>query len=501
LPASKRDFVAGELLTLKQNGGWCWFQGPRAMVDGDRVLVGTVAGDSYAGSQRGDIEVTTFDIDTRTSETFKLHEMLQSDDHASPSLAILPDGRYLAMYTTHGSDSLMRWRTSTQPHDTSAWAPERTIYVGARVTYSNTFPLSREPDRVYSFYRGARNKPHVMIGPASAADFQPAGQLLEWELSPEFGADPSKITGRSEIAKPYVVYHSGGVDTIQFITTEDHPRGYDNGIHHGFIRGGKVHDSFGRVVDENLLDQQGAKLVDLTPVFEGDPEHVAWTTDIKTDERGYPYVAFSVQRDGAPTRRIQQNKDGLDHRYYYGRFDGERWHVNEMAHAGTKLYVHEQNYTGLVALDPNDPDTVYVSTNSDPVSGDPLVSRADGQRHWEIFRGQTRDFGATWSWTPITSNSSTDNLRPVIPLWKEHTFILWLRGPYHSMSSFHQDVVGLLDPGASQETPRGRCPSSEPYPSRDVRRHAREDDQADRAQTLTWIADCTESASRARHPR
>jgi hypothetical protein len=446
--AAQSDFVAGELLTIKQNGGWCWFQGPRAIVDGDRVLVGTVAGDSYAGSRRGDIEVTAFDVKAQKSGTFKLHKKLQGDDHASPSIMVLPDGRYLAMYTRHGSDRLMRWRTSTRPHDMSEWEPERTINVGARVTYSNSFALSHEPDRVYSFYRAGGNKPHVMIGSASATHFQPAGQLLKWELTPDLGADPAKITGRSKVAKPYVVYHSGGVDTIHFITTEDHPRGYDNGIHHGFIRSAQVHDSFGRVVDDNLLDQDGAKLVDLTRVFEGDAEHVAWSTDLKVDERGHPYIVFSVQRDGAPTRRIKQNKDGLDHRYYYGRFDGERWHVHEMAHAGTKLYVHEQNYTGLVALDPNDPNTVYISTNSHPVSGEPLVSHADGQRHWEIFRGQTSDFGASWKWTSITSNSSIDNLRPVIPLWKEHTFLIWLRGRYHSMGRFHQDVVGLVDPAS-----------------------------------------------------
>ena len=44
------------------------------------------------------------------------------------------------------------------------------------------------------------------------------------------------------------------------------------------------------------------------------------------------------------------------------------------------------------------------------------------------------------------------------------------------------------------------CPSSEPYPSRDVWRHAREDDQPDGAQTLTCIADGSKCASRARQP-
>ena len=56
----------------------------------------------------------------------------------------------------------------------------------------------------------------------------------------------------------------------------------------------QIHDSFGRVVDDNVFDQNGAMLADLTRVFEGDAEHVAWTTDINVDERGYPRIAFSV---------------------------------------------------------------------------------------------------------------------------------------------------------------------------------------------------------------
>src|SRR5262245_25749678 len=93
------DTVNGDLLVLKRNGGWCWFMDPRAVVDDGRIVVGTTAGTTGDGSLAGDIDVTSFDLITRTSQTFTLHEELQSDDHDSPSLLVLPDGRYLAMYT------------------------------------------------------------------------------------------------------------------------------------------------------------------------------------------------------------------------------------------------------------------------------------------------------------------------------------------------------------------------------------------------------------------
>src|SRR6185436_9332398 len=104
---------------------------------------------------------------------------------------------------------------------------------------------------------------------------------------------------------------------------------------------------------------------DLTKVFAGDPDNVAWMTDIKLDRKKQPYVAFSVQKDGAGKPKGQ---GGMDHRFYYARFDGKQWNVQEIAHAGTRLYRNEDDYTGLVALHPSDPDVLYISTDADPVS-------------------------------------------------------------------------------------------------------------------------------------
>ena len=61
------------------------------------------------------------------------------------------------------------------------------------------------------------------------------------------------------------------------------------------------------------------------------------------------------------------------------------------------------------------------------------MSEADGQRHHEIFRGETRDGGATWKWISITSNSTVDNLRPLVPIWDNpQTALIWMRGAYRN---------------------------------------------------------------------
>ncbi len=104
----------------------------------------------------------------------------------------------------------------------------------------------------------------------------------------------------------------------------------------------------------------------------------------------------------------------------------------------------------MISLNPSDPNTVYISTNADPVTGAALTSSADGQRHWEVFRGFTNDNGATWTWTPITANSTTNNIRPNLPVWDtQHTALYWLKGTYTSYTNYNESAVGYVFDGAN----------------------------------------------------
>jgi hypothetical protein len=114
-----------------------------------------------------------------------------------------------------------------------------------------------------------------------------------------------------------------------------------------------------------------------------------------------------------------------------------------MAPAGSRLYPREDDYTGLAAIDPTDVNVVYISTNAYPTTGDPLWSRSDGKRHWEIYRGETLDGGRSWRWTPVTSDSTVDNLRPVVAAGGGRKVLLWLRGTYRTYTDYDLDVMAL----------------------------------------------------------
>jgi hypothetical protein len=134
-----------------------------------------------------------------------------------------------------------------------------------------------------------------------------------------------------------------------------------------------------------------------------------------------------------------QGEASPDHRMLYSRFDGEEWSHTYLGKAGLKLYDSEQDYVGLAALDPDDPHVIYMST---PI--DPRDDTTDLGNH-EIWKGVTCDDGASFTWTPITMNSSVDNLRPVVPKWDtQNTALLWFRGTYQTAQIYDEEVVGIV---------------------------------------------------------
>jgi hypothetical protein len=422
-----------EIITFNNDGGWCWFEDERAIVVGGTLVIGSVAAGIHDAARKGDIEALSYDLATGRKTLATLHRSSLPadkarwlDDHNSPAFLALPDGRLLTMYSRHGNEEKIYYRISARPHDATTWQEEQ-VFVpskSSRVTYSNLHWLSRENSgrgRIYDFYRGLDNS------------FKPSYAYSDdlgrsWVSGNVFIDVPGKFRHR-----PYVKYASNGTDTVHIAYTDGHPRDFDNSIYHIYYRGGKLHRSDGSVI--RTLAEGLKAPEEGTRVFQGDPNNVAWISDLHLDNRGRPYLAYSVQKNSAG---LPSGQAGEDHRYRYARWNGRRWVDHEIAYAGSKLYAGEDDYTGNIALDPQDPNTVYISTNADPVSGQRIP-------HWEIYQGTTRDRGAKWKWTPVTRDSSVDNIRPILPIWdRRNRAVLWLRGKMHSYTNYAFEVVGIL---------------------------------------------------------
>src|SRR5262245_54269130 len=111
LPAGS-NAVFGNMVTFNDNGGWCWYQDERAVVDTktNKLIIGTEAS---GGTRSSQAEVVMYNLATGgTPMRYTLPSSLATstvDDHNSPALLIRPGGNYLAQWAGHRYDCMRRF--------------------------------------------------------------------------------------------------------------------------------------------------------------------------------------------------------------------------------------------------------------------------------------------------------------------------------------------------------------------------------------------------------
>src|SRR4051812_16706804 len=79
------------------SGAWSWFGDPRAVYYAGRhrqIYVGWI-------DRRGDVRVSSVDVDSGARRVVVLKRGLGVDDHNDPSLLVLPGGRLEVYYSPH----------------------------------------------------------------------------------------------------------------------------------------------------------------------------------------------------------------------------------------------------------------------------------------------------------------------------------------------------------------------------------------------------------------
>lgn len=454
-----RNVVHGNLVMFDPNGAWSWYQDERAIVaaDGTKLVVGGVGNSRGFGGDaaNSDVKSTIFDIAPGSRTTTILHDRLYShsggDDHNTAAFLELPSGNILAMYSGHNNvNGSASYRSFYRIYDaeTESWGTESVFNWNTEApggsnfptTYSNLFFLPNEgtgQGRIINIARSHDRSPNFMYSDDEGESWQYGGQLT--------------TTSNVGYVNGYFKYVATGDDRIDFIATEHHPRDFNTSLYHGYIEDGKIYNSAGTELDGSIYDRQDLPAPNLfTPVFQantvvdGQVMTRVWNTDVQSYGDGTIAALFKAR---AAPYSSNANVDKDDHRMFYSRFDGTDWIYTELGRAGENLYPNEQDYTGLGALHPSNPNVLYVSTEFNPETDEYLGVH-------EIFKGTTSDHGATWSWTAITENSTHDNLRPLIPKWGENnTALIWFRGDYYTQGYFDAAVVGIVDQAAVSTSP------------------------------------------------
>lgn len=405
------------------DGVWSWFSDPRALCDGDALITGWVTKD-------GVIQVARHDLISHGTVTTELELTWEADDHDSPTFVKLSDGRYTAFYCWHSIDGTFPlYRTSLEPGSVVGWGPMQLVpenvqgHAGA--TYVNPLPVPCRQDAYHLFWRGADYKPTMSTG-----TYDPSSRTWTWSGAWNL---ISVTTGR-----PYVKYADDAGQRIGLAFTNGHPKETENSIYYAEIRPEDGGEAFfradgSRIKDFGLLPLQ---LDESDVVFDctAEPELTggnSWVWDVAFDEFGAPVVTYVT----FPSKQV--------HQYHWARFNGAVWEDAILVWdsggsiADTTINPQQHYYSGGIVLDPNDPETCYLSRRN-PWGG------------WDIDQWKTDDGGDTWSVRHIALGTADENVRPVVPrsLPDDADVVLWLNGQYDFFEHDHE----LPDPDYRYDT-------------------------------------------------
>jgi hypothetical protein len=432
-----QGWTSGDITVFNDNGGWTWYNDERVVVDAEagKIVVSSAASSASSQSSNTNIDAVIHDLETGMNDKIALGSLSYSDDHNNGGILVKAPGEYFVGWAHRNVDCNSYWRNYAD----GAWGPAVTYRWGQgcpwgtrpdNITYNNPWNMSAE-GRHYNFQRSVETSPGILVSEDGGESWDYAGRLT---ASAQQGYNAG-----------YYKYWGNGVDRIDFFATEAHPRDADTSVFHGYVKDGKSYDSFDQEQDDNIFDGNAPGITQFTRVFGaggmlgGVALNALWNFDIARYDDGTIGVLWQARVGGRG-----KNNTNPQHRIAYSRFDGTEWKSTYLVRGGRTLYRNqsdwwEEDYLGGAALDPDDPHVVYVSTPIDP--------RDDSTTYdvHEIWKGVTCDDGASFQWTPMTMNSPSENLRPVVPKWDaRNTALLWFRGNYQTAQMYDAEVVGIL---------------------------------------------------------
>ncbi|MBX2924988.1 MAG: BNR-4 repeat-containing protein [Chitinophagaceae bacterium] len=407
---------------LTNDGAWCWFSDPRAIYTNTKkamIITGWI-------DKTGNVYAASLDPGSGKIESKKLYPQLEIDDHDNPAFLELADGNILSQYTWHnGTVNGMGviQNTTDQPYDVAHFGSpvvfkpyaEELVkkYKKQTYSYANPFMLKAEQNRLYSFGRWIGFKPNMITSTDNGKTW----------------SEPKVVITSAALDvnnRPYVKYHSDGRSKIHLLFTDGHPNNEPlNSVYYCYYE----NNAFWRADGTRIctVDNLPFHPEDASVVYKATPATgKAWIFDIVIDRKGRPVVAYTRY----PTNR--------EHLYYYAVYNKGKWEDHRLINSGTWFpedeegkKQREENYSGGMTLDPQDPSTVYFSHQVNGV--------------FELSKATTGNFGKSWKIIPITRNSTFNNVRPVIPRYKKKadpTILLWMQcRKYLHYTDYDADIV------------------------------------------------------------
>ena len=415
-----------EIKTFMKDGGWCWYESPRAIIHNGKLIIGAISGVS------GDIRVGVFDLKTNKNLGVSiLDKNFEIDDHNSPVFHVRPDGSLVAVWAKHGHEQYHYYSIS-EPNNYLKWGekqvfdhgfeiPEGNRWMG--VTYMNLYSIKKKK-LLYNFFRDGHNRNPTFITSTNEGD--------TWGNRTHFIED--EVPGRN---RPYVRYMQKNKDLIGVSFTDAHPANYGNSIYYADFDGTSFYNAKGKKIKD--LSEGPLKTSEADKIYTGSETkekskdsgsvpNAAWTCDLGKDKKERPFIGYTLY--------VKEN----DIRFRLANWNGKKWIDREIAYAGPGLYPGQSSYSGLMALDNDNPKNVFISSAVDPNTG-----KVKNKKH-EIYFGKVKNKDETSKikWEQITYDSKHKNIRPIIITGEGYKVLLWLAGPWHSFLNYQSDIIGYV---------------------------------------------------------
>lgn len=413
-----------QIRTLGTDGAWLWFNNESVLIDANAIYIGSE-------DSKGNSQVLLYRINDQSENNRYLDYNLSTweeksrkyPSHNYPSLLKLSNGNLLAVY--HKSASKMFYRIAqVLDHGTDKqrlkWGQEVVLDLHNGMNYNNLIQLSGENNRLYNFFSISKRSPAIIISEDNGETW---------------GEDSLFMGAGKNGTSPYLKYADNGKDRIDILYTNGHPRNEsENSIYHIYYKEGNFYHSDGTLlcsIDQAMKEPFSPDLG--TKVYDGSKEGPGWVWDLEYDCKNNPVATMISSADGA---------EGNDLRYRYAKWNPQikRWEEKQIAFAGTHLYVPENHFAGGIAIDPENENVVYISTNVNPESG-----KLNKTQRYQIFRGVTKDNGNSWKWEQLTFDTEKDNLRPIVPRNHEYEIcVIWFSLKTNDAAGFESEVFGIL---------------------------------------------------------
>ena len=408
-------------LQLSEEGAWCWFADPRATHYTNES--GTINA-SYIGyiDVHGNVKALQIDYLTGRRTEVLVRSYFQPDDHNNPTFLVLPDERVLIIYSRHTDEPAFYYRVSKYPGDITILGEEKCIKTNHNTTYPSPFLMSDDPEHFYLCWRGLGW--HPTIARLTLPDEEDNVQIA-W--------GPYQMV-QSTGARPYAKYYSNGKDKLYMTYTTGHPDNeWPNWLYFNVINLNAAKQADGTVtVAPTLEDIKGNHLSVIAEekfrvnksaeykqnypytLVDAPANSRAWVWQIACDTEGLPAIAMV---------RIDRSKN--QHQYYYAKWTGEAWRLTDLADGGGRFHPSntEYCYSGGEALDPANPNVIYLSI--------PTKGRSGKSIH-EIWRYTLNNRGQVVMKEQVTRNSEKNNIRPFVLPGSEASplRLMWMHGDY-----------------------------------------------------------------------